>query len=67
MLANLSQMSVISVTGTALTLDAGVDGFVSVGGGIGSRLESDEAIRAAAYSKREEDRRNRFAGDRPTD
>ncbi|MCW2737676.1 MAG: hypothetical protein JWN97_2320 [Nocardioides sp.] len=36
----------------------------TVGGGLGSGLESDEAIRAAAYSKREEDRRLRLAGDR---
>jgi hypothetical protein len=35
----------------------------TVGGGLGSGLESDEAIRAAAYSKREEDRRERLAGD----
>ena len=34
----------------------------TVGGGLGSGLESDEAIRAAAYSKREEDRRERLAG-----
>ena len=33
----------------------------TVGGGLGTGLESDEAIRAAAYSKREEDRRNRLA------
>lgn len=33
----------------------------TVGGGLGSGLESDEAIRAAAYSKREEDRRHRLA------
>ena len=32
----------------------------TVGGGLGSGLESDEAIRAAAYSKREEDRRERL-------
>ena len=33
----------------------------TVGGGLGTGLESDEAIRAAAYSKREEDRRARLA------
>jgi len=36
----------------------------TVGGGLGSGLESDDAIRAAAYSKREEDRRNRLARNR---
>jgi hypothetical protein len=36
----------------------------TVGGGLGSGLESDEAIRAATYSKREEDRRDRLARDR---
>jgi len=36
----------------------------TVGGGLGSGLESDDAIRAAAYSKREEDRRKRLARDR---
>jgi hypothetical protein len=35
----------------------------TVGGGLGSGLESDEAIRAATYSKREQDRRNRLAPD----
>ncbi len=33
----------------------------TVGGGLGTGLESDEAIRAAAYSKREEERRNQLA------
>lgn len=33
----------------------------TVGGGLGSGFETDEAIRAAAYSKREEDRRDRLA------
>lgn len=36
----------------------------TVGGGLGSGLETDEAIRAAAYSKREEERRDRLASDR---
>ena len=36
----------------------------TVGGGLGSGLESDEAIRAATYSKREEERRDRLARER---
>ncbi|QWZ10046.1 hypothetical protein KRR39_10100 [Nocardioides panacis] len=36
----------------------------TVGGALGTGLESDEAIRAAAYSKREEERRDRIARER---
>lgn len=36
----------------------------TVGGALGTGLESDEAIRAAAYSKREEQRRDRLARER---
>jgi hypothetical protein len=36
----------------------------TVGGGLGSGFDSDEAIRAAAYSKREEERRDRLARER---
>jgi hypothetical protein len=36
----------------------------TVGGALGTGLESDEAIRAATYSKREEERRARLAGRR---
>jgi hypothetical protein len=36
----------------------------TVGGGLGTGLESDDAIRAAAYSKREEERRHQIARER---
>ncbi len=39
----------------------------TVGGGLGSGFDSDEAIRAAAYSKREEERRERLAQERGDD
>jgi len=39
----------------------------TVGGGLGSGFDSDEAIRAAAYSKREEERRERLAREREDD
>ena len=35
----------------------------TVAGGLGSGLEADETIRAATYSKREQDRRDRLEGD----
>jgi hypothetical protein len=50
--------------GDLLVLAWFVASAATVGGGLGSGLESDEAIRAAAYSKREEDRRDRLARDR---
>ena len=45
-----------------LTLTWFVASAATIGGALGTGLESDEAIRAAAYSKREEERRNRLAG-----
>jgi hypothetical protein len=47
--------------GVLLTLTWFVASVATVGGALGTGLESDEAIRAAAYSKREEERRNRLA------
>jgi hypothetical protein len=50
--------------GDLLVLAWFVASAATVGGGLGTGLESDEAIRAAAYSKREEERRNRLAPQR---
>jgi hypothetical protein len=41
-----------------------VASVATLGGALGTGLESDEAIRAATYSKREEDRRARLAEER---
>ena len=48
--------------GDVFVLSWFVASAATVGGGLGSGLESDDAIRAAAYSKREEERRKRLAG-----
>lgn len=41
-----------------------VASVATVGGALGSGMESDESIRAATYSEREKERRSRLAGDR---
>jgi hypothetical protein len=51
-------------TGDLFVLAWFVAPVATVGGGLGTGLESDDAIRAAAYSKREEERRNRLARER---
>jgi hypothetical protein len=53
--------------GDLLVLAWFVASAATIGGGLGSGLESDEAIRAAAYSRRERDRRDRLARDRYAD
>jgi len=50
--------------GDLLVLAWFVASAATVGGGLGTSLESDEAIRAAAYSKREEERRTHLARER---
>ena len=50
--------------GDLLVLAWFVASAATVGGGLGTGLESDQAIRAAAYSKREKERRNRLASER---
>jgi hypothetical protein len=56
-----SYLNVSPGYGDLLVLAWFVASAATVGGALGSGLESDEAIRAAAYSKREEERRKRLA------
>ena len=51
--------------GDLFVLEWFVASAATIGGALGTGLESDEAIRAAAYSKREEERRARLADERP--
>jgi hypothetical protein len=53
-----------SGVGDLFVLSWFVASAATLGGALGTGLESDDAIRAATYSKREEDRRARLAEER---